>query len=148
MTRYIIRIHSARRARPSALSEQTWDEEPLKALFRLLERIMREAEGIVPFPADQKAAVHDQGSQKVKGRKKGVRGKVSKSPEIESPETNGSTQESLDEEVEQKGEHALSVIGAAAGAAECCLAILDGDGLSKPVSCSSCSKRSRSQKHS
>jgi cohesin loading factor subunit SCC2 len=134
VTRYVSRIHSSHRARPTNPAVQSWDEEQLKALFRHLERIMRDAEGVVPFPVDSKATAHDQDSQKAKSKKKGKKGKGSQSPEVETQESNGTATDGIDEETGQKGERALSAISAAATAAECCLAILDGEGLSKPVS--------------
>ena len=135
ITRYITRIHSGRRARPGVAKEQTWDEDMLKNLFRHLERIMREGEGVLPFPSDRKAMAQDK-DEKGKSKKKGKKskGSGSKSPELDSQETNGTEGEVIDEETEQKGEAALKAISAAAGAAECCLAVLDGEGLSKPVS--------------
>lgn len=140
VSRYAFRIHSGRRARPAAAAEDKWDEESLKRLLRLLERVMREGEGEVPFVTDMKGVTHDKEKEKLKGKKKGRKGvKSSKSPEADSLSQDGkggAEEEGVIEEVREKAERCLAVVSAASRAALCCLVILDGEDLSKPVSCS------------
>lgn len=132
IARYVARLHSGKRGRKSATTqEDAWDEEALKRVFRLLERVMREAEGLDAFPSDMRAVVTDK--DKVKKGKKGRKGKGSASPEGEESQE---VTEGLTEEVERKGEYMLKVVAEAAGAVECCLIILDGEDLSKQVSMS------------
>lgn len=90
---------------------------------------MRDAEDVDPFPADRKA-----GESKVKkGIKNGKKG--AKSPPIEGSQ--GESQETVtgvEAEEVQRSEALLRVAAAGMRAVECCLAILDCEGLSKPVS--------------
>lgn len=131
ITRYILRLNSSKRS-----SDNAWDEESLKRVFRLLERSMRDAEDVDPFQADKKAGE----SKAKKGVKKGKKG--AKSPPIE--ESQGESQETVtgvDPEEVERYETLLRVAAAGMRAVECCLAILDCEGLSKPVSAACTAER-------
>jgi cohesin loading factor subunit SCC2 len=128
--RYVSRVQNSKRKPNNAEEGLSWDEEALKRLFRLLEREMREVELAVPFPEDKRAVPN--GDTAKKG-KKGKGKKGSRSPERESAE-NGEDGGGLAEDELAAHDEVLEVIGTAGLAAECCLVIFDGEGISKTVS--------------
>jgi cohesin loading factor subunit SCC2 len=128
ITRYVVRLNTAKQS--GAEKVAIWDEESLKRVFRLLERSMRDAEHTDPFPNDKKAV-----EAKVK-KEKGKKGKKVKaegsSQEVESMESANPAE--LGGEEVREAEARLSAAAASMRAVECCLACLDTEGLSKPVS--------------
>jgi cohesin loading factor subunit SCC2 len=132
--RYVSRVQNSKRKQKTAEEGLSWDEEALKRLFRLLEREMREVEMVVPFPEDQRAVAN---GDKAKKGKKGKGKKGSQSPERESAE-NGDDGGELAEDELAAHDEVLEGIGTAGLAAECCLVIFDGEGISKTVSANQC----------
>jgi len=115
--------------------ELDWEAAGLSKLFRLLERSMTGPDVLAPFDHDKKATVaKKKGKAKKEKEKKG-----SKSPEAEAvdlkEEEEVSTAELTAGELQQK-EAVLDAHARAGLAAECCLTLLDTDGLPKHVSCS------------
>jgi cohesin loading factor subunit SCC2 len=130
--RYVSRVQNSKRKQKAAEEGFSWDEEALKRLFRLLEREMREMEMVVPFPEDKQAVAN---GDKAKKGKKGKGKKGSRSPERELEE-NGDDGGELAEDELAAHDEVLGGIGTAGLAAECCLVIFDGEGISKTVSAS------------
>jgi cohesin loading factor subunit SCC2 len=119
--RYVSRVQNSKRKHTAAEEDFSWDEEALKRLFRLLEREMREVETAVA------------NGDKAKKGKKGKGKKGSQSPERESVEIGDDGDELAEDELAEHDE-VLRGIGTAGLAAECCLVIFDGEGISKTVS--------------
>ncbi|RSH84025.1 Sister chromatid cohesion protein 2 [Saitozyma podzolica] len=127
--RYVSRVQNSKRKQTAAEEGFFWDEEALKRLFRLLEREMREMETAVPFPEDKRAVAN---GDKAKKGKKGKGKKGSQSPERESVEIGDDGGELAEDELAAHDE-VLRGIGTAGLAAECCLVIFDGEGISKTL---------------
>lgn len=128
ISRYITRLNSSKRTQ--SVETFAWDEDGLKRVFQFLERSIREAEGVDPFPSDRKGA-----EIKKKAVKKSKKGKVESggADQDEDSLDSNTTTNALSETELDRCEAKLRVVADCIRAVECCLTILDSDGLSKPV---------------
>ncbi|WVQ82810.1 hypothetical protein IAT38_004942 [Cryptococcus sp. DSM 104549] len=133
---YVSRVQSATKRQKSLAQTNgeagEWDVNLVGGLLRLLERSMRDAENAVVFPEDRKAVAASVTEEK--GKKKKAKGKKdsTSSPTRASPE-GGASEDKPSEEMTAACELALTRAKSGVAAAECCLALLDSDGLSKQV---------------
>lgn len=130
------------------------NEQELGRLFRILERSIKLAEHLDPFPASSANAARlgKSSSKGAKARKsKSSKGKISESPEksprAETPSVLDENRFADDDERERSASavaedgqqeledvgHRLGVAAESVLAAECCLAIMAGDQLPKPM---------------
>jgi cohesin loading factor subunit SCC2 len=136
IARHVLRAQGKnKRHRPATISgdDAKWDEEAVARLMKLLQRSMRESENLVVFPDDAlKLSPAVEGEKMVKGRKK----KPAKPKKGEGLEESTSLEESsLDDAALTESESRLVVAVNGMKAVDCCLVILECDGLSKQVSC-------------
>jgi cohesin loading factor subunit SCC2 len=129
----------------SRSQEMDWEAAGLPKLLRLLERSMTGLDALTPFENDKKATV---AKKKVK-TKKDKEKKGSKSPEVEAAdlreeEGTATAAELTTEEIQQK-EAVIEAYARAGLAAECCLTLLDTDGMPKHVSRQACCGRASSR---
>ncbi|EIW73035.1 hypothetical protein TREMEDRAFT_59198 [Tremella mesenterica DSM 1558] len=140
LIRYVSRVQGTRRKFKHSDELLQLEVEVIKRLFRLLERRLREVEDIVIFPDDVSANMKAKG----KGGKAKRGKKSSKSPEKDVNDTMPDSQQSTNrasptsdemmtsERLDKLG-HDLKLIEAGGLAAQCCLLILDSEGLPKPL---------------
>ncbi|ORY23265.1 hypothetical protein BCR39DRAFT_549569 [Naematelia encephala] len=131
--RYIRRVHSSKRRHSVDGDEAVWDVDGIGRLLQLLERSMRDAEGMNIFTSDRKPST-EAGPVNKGTRKKKAEGRKSKSP-MEDTETKFSPTDDgkLDEDTLRTCEQKLATNAAGARAAEACMVILNSDGLPKQV---------------
>jgi cohesin loading factor subunit SCC2 len=113
---YTARVQDTRkRQRKTEAGAIPWDVDSLLRLFCMLERNMRDAEGVNPFPDNGRKAVVNPSPKKggKKGGKKGAGGPSMDTPELE-----------MTAEEQDTGDSALEVMKVASTAAFCILAIL------------------------
>lgn len=100
-----------------------WDVDSLLRLFKILDKMMRDAESIEPFPDSGRKAVVNPSPRRKKGGKKAASEPAEATPELD-----------MTEEDQDKGDNALDFMKTAAAGAYCYLAILDCDTMPKQVS--------------
>lgn len=124
ISRHIARIQKGERRQSTDSVE--WDSEVIGRILRLLERGLAGVEGIDPFPSDTQAAQRKKTKSKTRKEKD-----ETGSPDLE--DALEGSQEITEFEVEE-GQTRLTTLKRAVLAAECVLAIVDTEGLSKQVS--------------
>jgi cohesin loading factor subunit SCC2 len=120
------RLHRSKRSRQSKVEELQLDTELLGRLLRILERSMRDAQDLNPFPDNGRRTIIESTSP-VKGGK----GKKGKKAASNGPEP--SPELEVSEEEKGTGERVLSAMSNAAAAALCCLVILRIPGIPKEL---------------
>ena len=136
ITQYVTRVQSSKRGSDSDSTE--WDVEVIGRILKLVEGSMSSAEAIELFPEDRKGASSVKAEKKSgqKGRKGMKGGRISKSPTItQQSKEEGAPEvtDTLNEVAIEAFEERLAVLRTGGLAAECCLVLLDSEGLSKQV---------------
>jgi cohesin loading factor subunit SCC2 len=128
LIRYFTRLEdNKKRQRSKANAEAIpWDVNGLLRLFRMLDKTMRDAEEVDPFPSSGRKAVvaGNPSPKKKKGGKKAKDGQ-----DLEASPSLDMTEEEL-----EKGSLTLRIMKTAAASAVCCLTILDSKTMPKQVS--------------
>jgi cohesin loading factor subunit SCC2 len=132
--RYVTGVQGSKRKQKAAEEGATWNEEAIKKLFYLLERVIMEVEMTVVFPDDKKASSVGEKGKKGGRKAKGQKDTKSQSHEEVGAQELGDKDGQIGENEMQAHEMALARMYKAALAAECCLTALSSEGLSKPVS--------------
>lgn len=132
ITNTVNRVQKA--MKKSRNQEMDWEAAGLPKLLRILERSLTGLDSLTPFENDKKASAAQKKTKSKKDREK----KGSKSPEAAATALHDDGEEAVtaaltSEEVHQK-EGVLEAFARAGLAAECCLTLLDTDGLPKHVS--------------
>lgn len=123
VVRCVSRVQASmkRSGKKAGAYDGSWDADGLTRLIRMLDKVMSEAEDLIPYPDNgRKTTVSSSHSPKKKGKKEAKE------------DRDGSTPEIADDELE-RCERQLTTIMTAASAALCCLVILDCDTLPKQV---------------
>ena len=139
ISRYVSRVQNGKQKHGVIGGKRSvieWDTEMVGRLLNLLEANMVQGDGLVVFPNDKKNAT----AEKAK-KGKGAKGKAAKSKSLsasakdqeEASEKEEAGYGNPEEKVHQ-GEYRLATLRSAGLAAECCLVIMDTEGLSKQAS--------------
>ena len=141
ITRYVLRVQNSKRRCRNEHDGLEWDGGAVRRILKLVQRTMAYAEGVVAFPEDRKpesSGKEEKQSFDTKGRAKG--GKKSRSPAgLQDTKDDGVPAErevGIDEAALQVYEKNLLILRDGGLGAECCLVLLDTEGLSKQASSS------------
>ncbi|WVR03096.1 hypothetical protein IAU60_000086 [Kwoniella sp. DSM 27419] len=137
VSQYVARVQRTKRRHTQAVvsdnEAKEWDPEVMTRLLRLLERSMRDSENVTVFPDDRKVAAAVQEGEiadKTK-KKKGRPAKKDKSLEQSKPILSTASEMNVDSLQHHESLVARARDGVAA--AECCLTLLNTEGLSKQM---------------
>ena len=139
ITRYVTRVQNSKRRCRNENDTAEWDVEAVRRILKLVQRTMTYAERVVAFPEDRKPVSpgrEDKLGFAGKGRAKG-RKKTTSTTAIQDNKEDGTAEERevlIDEAAIQAHDKNLLIFRDGGLGAECCLVLLDSEGLSKQAS--------------